>query len=85
MKKKFKKTTLNTWELRRLTLIGKITVLKSLAASQLVYVLSPLKTNEKAITETNKLFLQFFMEWKRTKNQTKCNYRGLHRWRAKNA
>ena len=63
------KNTLNTWELRRLTLLGKITVLRSLAASQLVYVLPPLKTNEKAITETNELFLQFFMEWKRTKTK----------------
>ena len=43
----------------------KTAVLKSLAASQLVHVLSPLKTNEKAITEINQPFLQFFMEWKR--------------------
>ena len=32
---------LNCWKYRRLTLLGKITVLKSLAASQLVYLLSP--------------------------------------------
>ena len=44
---------------RRLTLFGKIAVLKSLVASQLVYILSPLRTNEKAIKEVNKLFYTF--------------------------
>ena len=58
------KNTLNTLELRRLTLFGKITVLKSLAASQLVYVLSPLKTNQKAITEINQLFYIFLWNGK---------------------
>ena len=58
------KNTLNTWELRRLTLLGKITVLKSLAASQLVHVLSPLKTNEKTITEINQLFYIFLWNGK---------------------
>ena len=33
--------------------------LKSLVASQLVYILSPLRTNEKAIKEINKLFYTF--------------------------
>ena len=32
------KNCLNCWELRRLSLIGKITVLKSLIVSQLVYI-----------------------------------------------
>ena len=36
---------------RRLTLLGKITVLKSLAASQVVYLLSPLRSNHHAIKE----------------------------------
>ena len=36
---------INDWSHRRLTLIGKITVIKSLLASQLVYILSPLPTN----------------------------------------
>ena len=40
-------------------MIGKIAVLKSLVASQLVYVLSPLRTNAKAIKEVNKLFYSF--------------------------
>ena len=38
---------LSCWKYRRLTLTGKIIVLKSLVASQLVYVLSPLHTNAK--------------------------------------
>ena len=55
-------TILGCWKFRRLSLIGKITVLKSLVASQLVYILTPLQTNHQAIKEINKLFFQFFME-----------------------
>ena len=40
---------LSCWKYRRLTLIGKITVLKSPVASQLIYVLSPLHTNAEVI------------------------------------
>ena len=46
-------------EYRRLTLLGKTTVLKSLAASQLVYLLSPLRSDYSAINEIDKLFYQF--------------------------
>ena len=53
------KSCLNNWKLRRLTLLGKITVIKSLAASQLVYILAPLKTNQKAIEEIDRLFYDF--------------------------
>ena len=49
-------TVLGCWKFRRLSLIGKITVLKSLVASQLVYILTPLQTNHQAIKEINKLF-----------------------------
>ena len=46
--------------MRRLTLLGKITVIKSLAASQLVHILAPLSTNQKAIEEIAKrLFYDF--------------------------
>ena len=45
------------------TLIGKITVLKSLVASQLGYVLSPLHTNVKAIKEVNKLHVFYAFLW----------------------
>ena len=43
------RNSLSCWELRRLTLLGKIAVLKSLIASQLVYILSPLPANHSAI------------------------------------
>ena len=43
---------LSCWIYRRLTLIGKIAVLKSLVVSQLVYVLSPLNLNARAIKVT---------------------------------
>ena len=47
---------LRCWKYRRLTLHGKITVLKSLVVSQLVYLLTPLKSNYSALTEINKLY-----------------------------
>ena len=55
------KSSLSSWSLRRLSLIGKIEVLKSLAASQLVYVFSSLRTNEKVIKELNSPF--FSLIW----------------------
>ena len=58
------RNVLSCWKYRRLTLIGKITVLKSLVASQLVYVLSPLQTNEKVIKEVNRLFYSFLWNGK---------------------
>ena len=53
------KASLGCWELRRLSLLGKITVLKSLIVSQLTYILSPLPTNQCAIAEVNTLFFKF--------------------------
>ena len=50
------KNSLSCWELRRLSLLGKITVLKSLIVSQLVYILSPLPTNHNFIGEINNIF-----------------------------
>lgn len=58
------RNVLSCWKYRRLTLIGKITVLKSLVASQLVYVLAPLHTNAKVIKEVNKLFYAFLWNGK---------------------
>ena len=40
-------------EYRRLTLIGKIQVIKRLALSQLTYILIPLTTNQNFINEIN--------------------------------
>ena len=58
------RNSLSCWELRPLSLLGKITVLKSLIASQLVYILSPLPTNHNAIREINNIFLNFLWDGK---------------------
>ena len=56
--------SLGCWELRRLSLLGKITVLKSLIVSQLVYILSPLSTNQRVLEEINTLFFNFLWNGK---------------------
>ena len=56
---------------RRPTLLGRITVLKSLAASQLVYLLSPMPSNYHAINEINTLFYQFLWNGKGDKIKRK--------------
>ena len=53
------RNVLSCWKYRRLTLIGKIQVIKSLAASQLTYILSPLATNQKSIKETIDILYNF--------------------------
>ena len=58
------KASLGCWELRRLSLLGKITVLKSLIVSQLMHILSPLPTNQCAIGEVNTLFFKFLWDGK---------------------
>ena len=50
---------MSCWEYRRLSLLGKIVVLKSLIASQLVYILSPLPTKHAALDEINNMFYGF--------------------------
>ena len=49
---------LSCWDYRRLSLLGKI-VLKSLIASQLVYILSPLSTKHASLDEINNMFYGF--------------------------
>jgi len=58
------RNSLSCWELRHLTLLGKTTVLKSLIASQLVYILSPLSSNHSAIAEINNIFFNFLWDGK---------------------
>ena len=53
------RSILGCWNFRRLTLLGKITVLKSLVTSQLVYIFSSLQTNHEAIKEINTMFYKF--------------------------
>ena len=50
---------LSSWKHRRLTLMGKIQVIKSLAATQLTYILAPLVTNHKIVKEINGIFYSF--------------------------
>ena len=58
------KASLGCWELRRLSLLGKITVLKSLIVSQLTYISSPLPTNQCPIDEVNTLFFKVLWDGK---------------------
>ena len=46
------------------SLLGKITILKSLVTSQLVNVFSPLQTNHQAIKELNEAFYHFLWDGK---------------------
>ena len=55
---------LSCWENRRLSLMGNITVLKSLIASQLVYILSPLPTEHCILNEIKKAFFNFLWNGK---------------------
>lgn len=50
---------LGCWSVHRLSIIGKITVLKSLVASQVIHLLSPLQTSSQIIKQINDLFFDF--------------------------
>ena len=60
---------LSCWEFRRLSLLGKIVMLKSLIASQLVCILSPLPTNYAALDVINNMFHSFL--WSRRGDKIK--------------
>ena len=62
---------LSCWRYRRLTLLGKITVLKSLVASQLVYLLTPLQSNYTTLNEVNDWFYTFLWNGKGDKVKRK--------------
>ena len=55
------------WQFRRLTLLGKITVIKSLLASQLVYILSPLPSSHHDLKEIKDVFFEFLWDGKQDK------------------
>ena len=59
--------TIENWQFRRLTLLGKIVVIKSLLASQLVYMMSPLPTLSRHLKDINNLLYQFLCDGKRNK------------------
>ena len=58
------KNILNSWSVRRLTLLGKITIIKALAVSQIVHVLTSLPTHQGALKEINTLLYDFLWESK---------------------
>ena len=53
------KLIMGCWKLCRIGLLRKITILKSLTTSQLVYIFSPLQTHHTAIKEINVMFYNF--------------------------
>ena len=58
--KKEKNSNIEKWQFRRLTLMGKITVIKSLLASQLVHIMSPLPTSIEYLKEVNCFLYKFY-------------------------
>ena len=69
---------LECWKFRRLSLLGKIVVLKSLVASQLVYILTSLQTNHEAIQKINTLFYAFLWNGKGDKVKRKIMINDYH-------
>ncbi len=53
------KSTLNVWKLMKLSLKGKITVLKNLTLAPLIYVSSVINTPTQTINEINKIIQNF--------------------------
>ena len=53
---------LNNWQNKILTLPRDIIIIRKLAASQLVYILSSLRTRFQSLKEINDLFLQFLWD-----------------------
>ena len=58
------KNILSSWSARRLTLLGKITIIKALAVSQIVHVLTSLPTHQGALKEIDTLLYDFLRESK---------------------
>ena len=56
------KKILGSWSARRLTLMGKIAILKALAVSQIVYVLSSLPTPKGVIKEIDAVLYDFLWD-----------------------
>ena len=68
---------LNSWSARRLTLLGKITmIIKYLAMSQIVYLLSSLPSHQKLVHEINSILYDFLSDRKgdRIKRKEIINY-----------
>ena len=61
---------LNSWSARRLTLLGKITIIKSLPVSQIVYLLSALPAPQGILQKINLLLYNFLWGSKSEKIKT---------------
>ena len=61
------RSILNSWSVRRLTLLGKLTIIKSLAMSQIVYLLSSLTSHQKVVHEKNSILYDFLWDSKGNK------------------
>ena len=61
------KKTLHIWNQRDLSLQGRILVIKSLALSKIVYLISAICIPERVINEINKHFFGFLWKYKRGK------------------
>ena len=58
------KSILDNWSARRLTLLGKITTIKALAVSQIVYILSSLPTPSDILKTINSILYDFLWNGK---------------------
>ena len=58
---------LNNWHNKRLTLIGKIAVVKAIAVSQMVYVMTSMSSCLKSLKEINDLIFKFIWDNKGNK------------------
>ena len=69
------KNILSSWSARRLTLLGKITIIKVLAVSQIVHVLTSLPTHQGSLKEINTLLHDFLWEskWDKIKRTQMIN------------
>ena len=65
------RNVLSCWKYRRLTLLGKVLVIKSLASSQLTHILAQHATNHKIISEINDIFYSFL--WNNKGDKIKRN------------
>ena len=52
------------WAVRRLTMFGKITIIKAFLVSQLVYILTPLPTHHSALKDINTSLYKFLWDGK---------------------
>ena len=64
-----------SWQHIKLTLLGKVTVIKTLALPKVIHLLTSLPNLEQALfNDLNKLFFLFYMGWETRKNKTKYTH-----------